>query len=213
MSSRTSLAGFLGVAFTTLFLAGLVPVTLIAADTHFPSPLQPAHEVAVYFQANAARVGVCAFLHFASALVLGGYAAVITGRLRSLGVGSSALDIASFGGAAAALMTLVSSLGQWTLAQGGVVAHEATVQALYFVLFAAGGPGYSVPLGLLLGGASLAARSSSSLPRWVTSLGLGLGAIGVLSALSLVVPKALFLVPLTRFPGFVWLIAVGFKLR
>jgi hypothetical protein len=86
-----------------------------------------------------------------------------------------------------------------------------TVQALYFMLFAAGGPGYSVPLGLLLGGASLAARSSISLPRWVTSLGLG--AIGVLSALSLVVPKALFLVPLTRFPGFVWLIAVGFKLR
>jgi hypothetical protein len=127
MNSRAPLAALLGVAFTALFLAGLVPVTLIAADTHFPSPLQPAPEIVAYFQANAARVGVCAFLHFVSALVLGAYAAVITGRLRSLGVRSSALDIASFGGAAAALVTLVSSLGQWTLAQGGVAAHEPTV--------------------------------------------------------------------------------------
>lgn len=29
---------------------------------------------------------------------------------------------------------------------------------------------------------------------------------------SLIVPQALFLIPLTRFPGFVWLIAAGFKL-
>jgi hypothetical protein len=36
--------------------------------------------------------------------------------------------------------------------------------------------------------------------------------IGELSALSLIVPNALFLIPLTRFPGFAWLIVAGFNL-
>jgi hypothetical protein len=43
-------------------------------------------------------------------------------------------------------------------------------------------------------------------------MGIVLGIIGELSALSLIVPQALFLIPLTRFPGFVWLILAGFKL-
>lgn len=38
------------------------------------------------------------------------------------------------------------------------------------------------------------------------------GVIGELSAVSLVIPKALFLIPLTRFPGFVWMIVAGFTL-
>jgi hypothetical protein len=50
------------------------------------------------------------------------------------------------------------------------------------------------------------------LPKWLVVFGLALGAIGELSALSLVVPQALFLIPLTRFPGFIWLIAAGFAL-
>jgi hypothetical protein len=50
------------------------------------------------------------------------------------------------------------------------------------------------------------------MPRWISVLGLALAAIGELSWLSLIIPGALFLVPLTRFPGFVWLIAAGFAL-
>jgi hypothetical protein len=42
--------------------------------------------------------------------------------------------------------------------------------------------------------------------------GLILAVIGELSWLSMVVPAALFLIPLTRFPAFVWLIAAGFLL-
>ena len=42
--------------------------------------------------------------------------------------------------------------------------------------------------------------------------GLVLAAIGELSALSLIVPGALFLIPLARFPGFIWLMIAGFTL-
>jgi hypothetical protein len=50
------------------------------------------------------------------------------------------------------------------------------------------------------------------LPKWLVASGFALGIIGELSALNLVIPQALFLIPLTRFPGFVWLIAAGFAL-
>jgi hypothetical protein len=42
--------------------------------------------------------------------------------------------------------------------------------------------------------------------------GLALAVIGELSALSLVIPQALFLIPLTRFPAFIWMIVAGFRL-
>jgi hypothetical protein len=50
------------------------------------------------------------------------------------------------------------------------------------------------------------------LPWWLSVLGIALAALGELSALSLIVPPALLLIPLTRLPGFVWLSAAGFKL-
>jgi hypothetical protein len=50
------------------------------------------------------------------------------------------------------------------------------------------------------------------LPKWLVVLGLALAVIGELSWLSMIFPKLLFLIPLTMFPAFVWLIAAGFLL-
>lgn len=205
--------GILAIVFTALFLAGLVPVTLLMGDTHFPAPSQPAEEIVAYFRQHSARVALCAFFQFASAIPLGIYVATMTSRLRFFGVRAAGVDIALFGGFAAAFLTLVSAITQWTLARPGIADDSALVQALYYFLFAAGGPGYSVPLGLLLAGISIPALVFRLLPRWVIVMGIALGAIGELSALSLLVPGALFLIPLTRFPGFIWLIAAGFTLQ
>ena len=41
---------------------------------------------------------------------------------------------------------------------------------------------------------------------------LELSIVGALSFLSLVIPQALFLIPLTRFPAFIWLVVAGFML-
>ena len=43
-------------------------------------------------------------------------------------------------------------------------------------------------------------------------MGLAIGLLGQLSLLCLVVPQAIYLVPLSRFLGFAWLILSGFKL-
>jgi hypothetical protein len=50
------------------------------------------------------------------------------------------------------------------------------------------------------------------IPKWIVALGAAIAICGELSWLFLMIPAALPLVPLTRFPGFVWLIAIGFAL-
>jgi hypothetical protein len=204
--------GIVALVFTALFLAGLVPVTLLVGDTHFPSPLQTPEEMMAYFREHAARVALCAFFQFGAAIPLGIYTATMTSRLRFLGVRAAGVDIALFGGFAASFMMLLSAIAQWVIARPGIAVDGTLVQALYHLLFAAGGPGYSVPLGLLCAGVSVPALVMRLLPRWLAIGGLVLGVLGELSSLTLIVPGALFLVPLTRFPGFVWLVIAGFKL-
>src|SRR5262245_30772947 len=130
--------GAVAAVFTALFLAGLVPVTLIAGDTHFPSPLQPPEEIMAYFLAHPGRVAVCAFFQFGAAIPLGIYTATMTSRLRFHGVRAAGVDIALFGGLAASFMTLVSALGQWVMARPGIAADGPLVQGLYYMVFATG---------------------------------------------------------------------------
>jgi hypothetical protein len=205
--------GVVAVIFTVLFLAGLLPVTTIVSETHFPGPSQPAEEIVAYFRSEAAKVRFCAFLHFGAAVPLGIFTATMVSRLQFQRAQAAGVIIALFGGLATAFDMALSSMVQWTISQPGIAADVELTRALYFLLFAAGGPGYSVPLGLLMAGVSVTAGIMRLMPRWLCIFGVTLGVIGELSSLSLVIPGALFLIPMTRFPGFIWLIAAGFTLR
>jgi hypothetical protein len=107
---------------------------------------------------------------------------------------------------------LASSTVLWTLAQPGIAQDRTLVQALHWLDQTFGGVGFSVPFGLLMAGVSVTAAAYRLVPTWIVVLGLALAVSGELSWINLLTPKALFLVPLTRFPGFVWLIAAGFAL-
>jgi len=209
---RGSNPGIVAIVFTVLFVAGLVPVTLLVSETHFPAPVQPPEEIVAYFQAEAIKVTVCAFLQFCSAIPLGIFTAVMVSRLRYHGAQAAGVLIALFGGMTASCAVALSALIQWTIAQPGIANDGALTRALYFLIFAIGGPGYSVPFGLLIAGLSVPAMSMGLLPRWLGVFGVTLGIVGALSALDLLSHRALLLIPLTRFPGFVWMIAAGFKL-
>lgn len=206
--------GMVATVFAGLFLASLVPVTLLGSKLHFPSPLQPPQEVLAYFRAGSEtdKIRLCAFLQFGSAVPFGIFAATMASRLWHHGVTAAGVSIALFGGLAASCFVALSALFQWTITQPGVATDGPLTLALHFLIFAVGGPGYSVPLGLLVTGISVVAGFMRLLPRWLVVFGVILGITGELSALSLLLPKALFLIPLTRFPGFIWLIAAGFKL-
>ena len=204
--------GIVAIVYTLLFNAALYQVISFTGGSHFPGPWESSEAIALYFQAHPKAVMVCAFLQFGAAIPLGIFTATMVSRLRFLGVRVAGPSIALFGGLMTAFNMALTGLILWVMAYPGIAQETAVLRALYYLGFAIGGVGFSVPMGLLIAGLSVPAAIMKLLPKWLVVSGFALGIIGELSALTLVIPQALFLIPLTRFPGFVWLIAAGFAL-
>ena len=205
--------GILAIAFTVLFNLGLYFVISFSAGApHFPGPWESAEVVAAYFQAHASDVLRCAIFQFGAAIPLGIFTATVVSRLRFLGIRAAGPYIAPFGGVLTSVNLALSALILWVIAYPGIAQDVPVLRALYYLVFAIGGVGYSVPLGLLIAGISVPAGFMKLLPKWMVTAGLLLGACGELSWISLFYPTVIFLIPLTRFPGFVWLIVAGFML-
>jgi hypothetical protein len=204
--------GMVAIAFMVLFCAGLYPVTAFAGKPYFLGPWESAQTIDSFFHLRATAAQFCAFLQFGSAIPLGVFTATIVSRLRFLGVKAAGVYIALFGGFGAAFAIASSAIVIWTMSHPGIAQDTTLTQALYFLGYGLGGPGYSVPLGLLMAGISVPLLLYRLVPRWISILGLALAVCGELSWLNLEFPSAVLLIPLTRFPGFVWMIAVGFAL-
>lgn len=204
--------GAVAIVYTLLFNAGLYPVTVFADKTHFPGPWEPGDVIVSYFQTHPLPVLICAFLQFGATIALGIFTASVVSRLHFLGVRAAGPYIALFGGFATVFGGMAASSLLWVMVHPGIAQDPTLLRALYYLSYAFGGPGFSVPMGLLLAGVSVPAAFLKLLPKWVVGLGLVLAVCGELSWLNLIAPKALFLIPLTRFPSFIWLIATGFML-
>lgn len=203
--------GALAIVFTVLFNTGLYFVISFSPTApHFPGPWESGEILAAYFQNHSRDVLLCAFFQFGSAVPLGLFTATIVSRLQFLGARVAGVYIALFGGFLTSFNLALSALILWVIAYPGIGQDIAVLRALYYAVFAVGGVGYSVPLGLLMAGVSVPAGFMKFLPKWLVIVGLLLGVCGELSWFSLVFPKLLFLIPLTRFPGFLWMIAAGF---
>ena len=204
--------GILAIVFMVLFCAGILPVTVFGGKPNFPGPWESAQTIAAFFQARPSAVLLCAFLQFGSAVPLGIFTASAVSRLKFLGVQAAGADIALFGGFATAILMMANGCVLWTLANPGVTHDAAITQAFYYLGFGLGGPGYSVSFGLLMAGISVPVFFRKLVPRWIPILGLVLALVGELSWLNIEFPQAVPLIPLTRFPGFIWMIAMGIAL-
>jgi hypothetical protein len=204
--------GILAIVYALLFNAGLYFVVSFTGGPHFPGPWESGAAIAAYFQNHASAALWCAFLQFGAAIPLGIFAVSAVSRLQYLGVRAAGAYIALFGGLMTAFDIAACALIMWVMAYPGMAQDPAIVRALYYMAFAFGGVGFSVPLGLLIAGICIPAAFTKLLPRWVIAFGLVLAVVGELSWLTLILPKALPLIPLTRFPGFIWLIVAGFSL-
>ena len=202
--------GAVAVIYTVLFCAGLYAVA--NGEAHFPRPWDSAPTMAAYFQLRSKAVLLCAFLQFGSAIPLGIFTATIVSRLRFLGVKAAGATIALYGGHAESFALTCCSIVLWVMTRPGVADDVLLTKALNYVSFGFGGFGYSVPLALLMAGVSVPALFYRLVPKWISILGLIVAGFGVVSWLSLEFAPAMFFIPLTRFPGFVWMIAVGFAL-
>ena len=202
----------LAILYTVLFCAGLFPVTFFGGAPYWPGPAAPASAIVSYFQTHTTKVLACVFLQTGANICLGLFAATVVSRLHFLGVRAAGACIALFGGFLVAFDSIAAALTTWTMIRPAVAQNSSVLLGLYYLSFAFGGLGFSIPMGLLMAGVSVTAAFMKLLPKWIIVLGLILAAAGELSTLHLIFPRLIFLIPLTRFPGFIWIIAVGFAL-
>jgi len=203
--------GMLAIIFMLLFCTGLSFVVSFS-PAHYPSPWESAETITTYFRNQSNYVLMCTFFQFGSLMPFGIYVATMVSRLRFLGVTAAGPYIALFGGLLTVSNMAMCTLLGWVMAYPDVAQETAVIRALYYAAFATGGVGYSVPLGIFIAGVSISAGFTKLLPRWLVITGIIIAICGELSWLGLVYPPLLYLIPLTRFPGFIWLILAGFML-
>ena len=196
----------LALVHTGLFLGSLVAVAAMTHGGHFPSPLDPIPTTTAFFAEHREALRLGAFLQFGASVPLLIFAATASSRLRFLGVEAAGTLITLVGGTLASAMGSLSALSQWALLQSGL---GAEARVLHLLAFATGGPGYVVPFGLLVAGIAVTGGLSRKLPRWVMWAGLFVAAAAELSSLSVAFDAAMYLLPLARFTGLVWIIVAG----
>lgn len=202
--------GIMAAIYVGLFLLGLILVSAFVTRPSFPSPDTAPTAIVAYFQLHPTLVRVSAFLSFGGVAALVIFVGGIASRLRFLRLRSAWVDIALVMGLLTAVDQAMSHFCEWTLTWPEVT-HSAPL-ALYYLLFALGGPGFSLPMGLFVGSLAGVGGKWSLLPRWLVWSGFAIAGLGVMSSLNLLVPVAPVLpatIPLTRFPAFAWLIAAG----
>jgi hypothetical protein len=207
----------LAIVYTLLFNAGLCAVSAFGIpfgvkQPYWPGPWEPPSVIVSYFQTHSTAALICMFLQFGALIPLGIFAASIVSRLRFLGITAAGPNIALFGGLMTVFDSASAGFTTWAMIHPGVTQDVPLTTALYYLSYGFGGPGFSVPMGLLMAGVCISAGLQKLLPKWIVIFGLLLATAGELSWFNLVSPKALFLIPLVRFPGFIWLIATGFTL-
>ncbi len=196
----------LALVLAGLFIGSLVVVAAITHGGHFPSPFEPTAATNAFLAQNGDAVRLGAFLQFGASVPLAIFAATASSRLRFLGVEAAGTQIALVGGTLASAMGAISALAQWSLVQPDL---GTETRALHLLAFSTGGPGYIVPFGLLVAGVAVTGGLSRKLPRWVMWSGLFVTSLAELSAISIAFAPAIYLLPIARFTGLVWLIVVG----
>jgi hypothetical protein len=193
------------IAYTVLTICGVALPALIVGFAPWKSDAAQLD----FFQHHVGAVHVSAFFTFGAAVPFAIATAVATTRLRLLGLDVPGRIIAQVGGTAAAALLAVSGLTSLALTQDHVADSPAVVRALAALAFAAGGPGFVVFQGLLLAGVSVACLIGRMLPRWLGWAGIVIAVVSELATLSVAFDGADFLLPIGRFGGLAWLIALG----
>ena len=205
-------AGCVALAYVALFCAGLYPVTMFGGMPYYPPPTASVAEMVAFFSTRQTAVLLCAFLQFGAAIPLGIYVATVVSQLHFLGLRAAGTSIAHYGGLATAIGIIFGNSYLWAMSYPDISRDPTLLHALYRISFGIGGPGFSVPFGIFIAGIAVTAGLPRLIPRWLMWFGIVIAVCGELSWLEVLSTKFLPLIPLTRFPGFLWCILVGFKL-
>ncbi|HZY62180.1 MAG TPA: hypothetical protein VFE38_06595 [Edaphobacter sp.] len=205
----------LAVVHTLLFVISVAALRLLAhpaAGSQVLNPYGPPEAARTFFAANPRALQVSAFFLFGSAVPLAIYAATVLSQLRFLGVRAAGTYIAFTGGLAASFGIAASGLCSWALSIPEATTSAAMTRVLHFMTYLCGGPAFAAGFGLLAAGVSITSFFGRLLPRWLVWFGMLIAVAGELSTLGLIWLPMTVAIPVTRFGGFVWLIAVGVAL-
>src|SRR5262245_47169037 len=137
------------VVFFALFAASLIAGAILTGGTPPPIPFGATDESLRYFVDHATAVRVVSFFQFGAAVPLAIFTATVVSRLHFLRVHAAGVTIALAGGLAASILLAISGLLEWVLSSPGVALVTANARVLQLLVFATGGPGHVVSLGLL----------------------------------------------------------------
>jgi hypothetical protein len=110
------------------------------------------------------------------------------------------------------MMLLISSLSSWNLTRPGMGESDGAIRAFQAFAFDGGGPGFAVPFGLFIAGVSISAGLYRLIPRWLMWFGVFIAVACQLASFTLVYFNAGYCIPVGRFLGVVWMLAVAFTL-
>lgn len=195
-----------GIAYGALMIAGAALLAQV------PHPDAAAATVLAYDQEHQTVMRIGGFLAFAAALPLAIWTATAYRRLRTLGVTAPGAVIALSGGLLAAASLALSGLLTWGTGQLGDANTPAVARALADLGFAVGSAGFVAPFGLLLAGVAVPALILGLMPRPLAWAGLVIAAVSVLSTFTLLTPALDATLPVGRFAGLAWLVAVSVTL-
>lgn len=195
-----------------VFVAGLVAGATLRHGAPFVTPFAAAEALRSYIAQSPTATSVTNFFLFGSAVPFGIFAVTAVSRLRFMGVRAAGTNIALLGGFTATIALLVSGAAGWVLSVPEVSASAELVKAFVFLSFLFGGVVYAVGFGLLAAGVSVTSYFMHLLPRWVAALGMLVAITGEFSSFSLIAFPANFLIPITRYLGFIWMILAAVAL-
>ena len=191
-------------SYTALVIAGAATL-----GSTMMAPHDATHQGAAYVASISRTLGWGSFFEFGSAVPLLVFVATAVSRLRFLRVRAAGEVIALAGGIGSAAMLMLSALSIWAITRPGVGDEDSVVRALQAMSFAGGGPGFVVPFGLFIAGVSLTAGLYRLIPRWIMILGIVIAVACELAAFTLPIWNAAYFIPVGRFLGIVWMIAVA----
>ena len=202
----------LAIVHVVIFVSNLVVAAALCHGAPYVNPFAPAGVVSAFFVQNPAAVRIGNFLLFGSAVPFGIFAVTLVSRLRFLGVRAAGTNIALLGGLTAANALMLSGVFGWVLSLTEIAVQAPIAKTTFFLSFLFGGVAYAVGFGLLAAGVSVTSYFMRLLPRWLVVLGIIVALAGELSSLSLVTYPANYLIPITRYLGFLWMVGVAISL-
>jgi hypothetical protein len=199
-------------SYVVLALCGVFSGKLLAPNVPFAMPYDSVAKAVAHVQASADATRWGSFFQLASAMPLLVFIATAVNRLRFLGIRAAGATIALCGGIVATGMLAFSALSDWALSTPEMATLPGAVRVLQLLGFMGGGPGFVMPLGLFYLGISITAGLYRFIPKWLMWTGIVLGVCSEVASLTLVTWKAAPFIPVGRYLGILWMIAIALTL-